>query len=157
MAEPQTFWPWGMLVDIDKLIAVLGALPSTLRSVELSFLLFKTNAPRTYYDLLEAMRDKLQWRERAENERPRVTVHFGPSRGRPTYLCVDHYVNEYLYGQEVPNPFSGGPPSFAKGNSAEAVQRHRFHPDFKCPDGAICVQLGGFQGRRPDMTSHARR
>lgn len=83
----------GMVVDIDELIAVLGALPSTLRSVELSFLIFKKNAPRRYYDLLEAMRDKLQWHERAENERPRVTIHINPVRGRPTYLCLDHYVN----------------------------------------------------------------
>ncbi|KAF3400542.1 hypothetical protein DPV78_005808 [Talaromyces pinophilus] len=147
----------GMVVDIDELITVLGALPSTLRSVELSFLLFKSNAPRRYYDLLEAMRHRLQWHERAENERPRVTVHINPGGGRPTYLCVDHYVNEYLYGQEAPNPFSGGPPRFAKGNFTEAVQRHRFHPDFKCPDGAICVQLGGFQGRRRDIPSHAMR
>lgn len=49
----------GMVVDIDELIAVLGALPLTLRSVELSFLLFKKNTPRRFYDLLKAMRDKL--------------------------------------------------------------------------------------------------
>lgn len=65
-----------MVVDIDELITVLGALPSTLRSIELSFLIFK-HAPRRYYGLMEAMRDKLQWHKRAENESPRVTVHMG--------------------------------------------------------------------------------
>lgn len=104
---------------------------------------------------MEAMHDKLQRHERAGNERLRVTVHIDPFQGLHTYLCLDHHVYEYLYGNAI-NPFSGGRPFFTKGDFTEAVQRHRFHPDFRCLDGAIRV-LGGFQGFRRDMPSHATR
>lgn len=50
------------------------------------------------------MNHKLQWHERAVDERPRVTVHIIPGKSHPTYLCVDHYVNEYLYGKKRQTP-----------------------------------------------------
>jgi hypothetical protein len=49
--------------------------------------------PKGYYDLMEAMHDKLQWHERAKNERPRVNVHIDLFRGLPTYLWIIMFMN----------------------------------------------------------------
>ena len=83
------------------------------------------------------MHDTLQWHERPENERLHVTVHVDLFQGLHTYLCLDHYVNEYRYADAI-NPFSGGRPLFTKGDFTEAVQRHRFHPDL----GAVMELFG---------------
>lgn len=93
----------GLIVDIDDLIHVLAAQPSTLRSVELSFLVFRKKT-EGYYNLLEAMRAELRWKERNDIERPRVTIHREASMVHE-YICYDNAVYEFLY-QEAQNPCS---------------------------------------------------
>ncbi|KAI3400600.1 hypothetical protein diail_2311 [Diaporthe ilicicola] len=53
------------------LLSFLGALPPTLRSVELSDLFFLEG---NYPDLLVGMRDQLGWREQPADQRPRVAT-----------------------------------------------------------------------------------
>lgn len=115
----------GLIVDIDDLIHVLAAQPSTLRSVELSFLIFR-KLTEGYYDLLEAMRGELRWKERNDIERPRVTIHRQASMVHE-YTCYDNAVYDFLY-QGAQNPFSPGLPH-------RCVGRFRAHPRFQCPGG----------------------
>lgn len=95
----------GLIVDIDDLISVLAAQPSTLRSVELSFLVFR-KPTEGYYELLEAMRGELRWKERYDIERPRVTIHRQGSMVHQ-YTCYDNAIYEFLY-QGAQNPFPPG-------------------------------------------------
>ena len=62
-AHLQHFGILGLLVKKDDVIAILAALPATLRSVELSFLSFLGD-DSSYNALLEDMRDKLGWQDR---------------------------------------------------------------------------------------------
>lgn len=100
----------GILVDVDELISVLASQPRTLRSVELSCLIFTedTNHSRStrtgYAHLLEKMRSTLQWGEREEEERPVVMIHVNSQCDNDIVGCVDYYVNDYLYA-EGPNIF----------------------------------------------------
>ncbi|KAF5978573.1 hypothetical protein FCOIX_5838 [Fusarium coicis] len=59
------------LVELDDLVDVLSCLPSTLRCVELINLAFR-NLDHDYGDLVREMRDKLDWRSRPVEERPKV-------------------------------------------------------------------------------------
>ncbi|EED17625.1 hypothetical protein TSTA_114380 [Talaromyces stipitatus ATCC 10500] len=52
----------GVIVDIDELISMLAAQPATLRSVELSYLFFRTEGEFGYYHLLDAMCGKVGWK-----------------------------------------------------------------------------------------------
>jgi hypothetical protein len=104
----QHFGLSGFLVRVDDLISVLAALPSTLRSVELSFLYF-TGEKGNYDHLLEAMHETLDWRDRAVDERPVVTIHVPESMGYH-YWCMDAAVSKFLYHQG-PNPFYRAPHS----------------------------------------------
>lgn len=91
----------GFIVDVDELISVLAAQPTTLRSVELSYLIFTEDTflgQRTgYIHLLEKMRDTLRWRERVKEEMPRVMIHVN-SWKKNEFKCLDYFVNDYLYG-----------------------------------------------------------
>lgn len=102
----QHFGLSGFLVRVDDLLSVLAALPKTLRSVELSFLYF-TGEKGNYYHLLNAMHDTLDWRDRAVDDRPMVTIHLPESIGH-RYLCMDAAVSKFLYDQG-PNPFHRQP------------------------------------------------
>ncbi|KAI0888792.1 uncharacterized protein GGS22DRAFT_184370 [Annulohypoxylon maeteangense] len=86
------------LVVQEDVIAFLAALPTTLRTVELSFLGFLDNGG-CYRTLLEGMRDTLDWRGRDEEARPRVTIGVEmvaqPCSGRG--IWVDREVDEFLY------------------------------------------------------------
>ncbi|KAF5621101.1 uncharacterized protein FTJAE_11442 [Fusarium tjaetaba] len=59
------------LVELDDLVDVLSCLPSTLRCVELINLAFR-NIDHDYDDLVREIRDKLDWRSRPLEERPKV-------------------------------------------------------------------------------------
>ncbi|EWG42586.1 hypothetical protein FVEG_04350 [Fusarium verticillioides 7600] len=80
----------GLSVKQDDLISFLGNLPSTLRSVELSFLAL-VRGHGTHATMLAEVRDKLGWRHRPVNEKGR-------------YVCLDKEVHEYIYG-DGPMPF----------------------------------------------------
>ena len=84
------------------LFSLLQAMPATLRSLELSFLFFLEG---NYRDLVADMRDRLGWRERPADRRPRVTIGLPdpldtPRRG----IWADRPVEAFLY-HDAPNPF----------------------------------------------------
>lgn len=94
----------GIIVNVDELVDVLDAQPRTLRSVELSYLIFTEDRNfrplMGYAHLLREMRRTLRWHERVEEERPVVMIHIG-SRwcDVDTFGCVDYYIHDYLYAR----------------------------------------------------------
>ena len=64
-------------VQKDDVIELLRLLPQTLKSVELSFLLFFPDQGN-YQTLLEDMRDKLGWGERRLVDQPKIVVRIDP-------------------------------------------------------------------------------
>ena len=93
----------GFLVTQADLLALLAALPITLRSVELSEIYF-IGKKDSWKGLLNDMRDQLDWRNRTEG-RPRVSVYVEGHDGLPCgVVWVDKEVNAFLYG-DGPNPF----------------------------------------------------
>ncbi|KAJ9259365.1 hypothetical protein DTO207G8_928 [Paecilomyces variotii] len=93
----------GFLVQSDDLISALSALPTTLRSIELSFLSF-TGERGNWHDLFTDMRSMLDWRERPTGERPLLKVHV-PTVGTMRYCCLDRAANDFFYGEGA-NPFA---------------------------------------------------
>lgn len=94
------------MVAQDDLVSLLSQLPTTLRSVELSFLLFFSNKG-DYRSLLYDIRDKLDWRNRVPGERPKLIVGFHVShtqtfQGRTMWLSKEAGAFVYSNG---PNPF----------------------------------------------------
>ncbi|ETS85608.1 hypothetical protein PFICI_03633 [Pestalotiopsis fici W106-1] len=93
------------LVRQDDLLALLAALPKSVRSVELGFLLFLDE--RSHKDLLDAMRQTLGWRDRPVNERPTVTILCPQHKTKIPwrYMWIRDAVNDFLYDNAT-NPFS---------------------------------------------------
>ncbi|PGH04879.1 hypothetical protein AJ79_06964 [Helicocarpus griseus UAMH5409] len=119
-ARLQHFGLSGFLVKQDDVLTLLAALPLTLRSVELSFLYFRDGGG-SYRELLMQMRDKLGWRKRAVEERPRVFIGIAediPMTGR--YVWMDVGVAEFLYG-DGENPFSLKSPNYVYQGYGKAV------------------------------------
>jgi hypothetical protein len=129
------FGLFGMQVTQDNLISFLAKLPSTLQSVELSFLSMLEGDD--YAGLLTDIRDKLGWRHRPRGQRIQVSISVTtvniPYDGR--YICLDKEVQEYIYG-DGPSPFH-----FAEGFSESFVPfgtgivQDEFDPSFKMPYG----------------------
>ncbi|KAI0809578.1 hypothetical protein GGR55DRAFT_689337 [Xylaria sp. FL0064] len=97
----------GFLVQQTDVVSLLASLPPTLRSVELSFLIFLDNGG-TYRTLLDEMGDTLGWQDRAANVRPTVSigVHLGRQcAGRA--IWVDKETYDFLYRDDE-NPFRYG-------------------------------------------------
>ncbi|KAF7547408.1 hypothetical protein G7Z17_g7733 [Cylindrodendrum hubeiense] len=93
------------MVNQDDLISILSALPPTLRSVELSFLKFEDGGD--YNGLICGMRNTLNWRQRAINERPKLSMgidHYESLPGRAAW--VEKNVEAFVYGDGI-NPFEG--------------------------------------------------
>ncbi|KAK6598060.1 hypothetical protein H4I96_09012 [Botrytis cinerea] len=102
----QYFGLSNSIVDGPDLLSLLGALPTTLRFVELSFLEFVGDRGN-YRDILHDIRDTLDWRGRAADERPKLIIHVHGSSMRHTpmrYQCVDDQANGFIYGDKE-NPF----------------------------------------------------
>ncbi|EEA19678.1 hypothetical protein PMAA_004570 [Talaromyces marneffei ATCC 18224] len=94
----QHFGLSGFLVRGDDLLSVLADLPASVRSVELSHLDFMDRDPNAYRDLLVNIRDKLGWGQRAEHERPVLTVHHKWNDiYNMHYYCYDKAVNDFVY------------------------------------------------------------
>lgn len=92
----------GFLVTQADVVSLLSALPSTLRSVELSFLEFLDHGGH-WYGLLMDIRDNLGWRQR--DEKPKVIVGLAPWPPRTGFgIWIEKETNEFLYG-DGPNPF----------------------------------------------------
>jgi hypothetical protein len=89
------------MVRQDDLLSLLAALPATVRSVELSCLIF---ARGNYRDALSHMRDTLDWRGRRPSERPKLIMATPNGYVSEQTIWVDKEVNDFVYGNG-PNPF----------------------------------------------------
>lgn len=115
----------------DDLLSFLGALPPTLRSVELSFLHFMEG---NWRDLVAGMRSQLGWRERPAGQRPRVAIGLPDCLHRPRRgIWADAPVERFLYYHE-PNPFGadGGHPSQIE-RGWGGVVKDTFDPSYERP------------------------
>ncbi|CAH0059550.1 unnamed protein product [Clonostachys solani] len=93
------------IVIQQDLLALLSALPSTIRSVELSYLFFLPHGGR-YGDLLYDIKQELDWVHQPPGVRPELTLYLEMDPLKPgMYVDVSKDVNQYLYGSGV-NPFS---------------------------------------------------
>lgn len=95
----QHFGISNFLVELDDLIDVLSCLPSALRGVELINLAFR-NPRNGYDDLVRQMRDKLDWRSRPAEERPKVHIICCGEGGcvGNEFIEADDALCSYLYG-----------------------------------------------------------
>ncbi|KAH7108622.1 hypothetical protein B0J13DRAFT_579688 [Dactylonectria estremocensis] len=123
----------GSLVTQDDVFSFLSTLPGTVRSVELSFLMFLDHGGN-YRDLLYDMREKLGWRKRPAHERPRVTIEVDmPGKrqdGRSVSVSDD--VHSFLYGESV-NPFGTEKGEFPNKVLNNRVARDQFDPAYERP------------------------
>ncbi|KAH8696179.1 hypothetical protein BGW36DRAFT_451291 [Talaromyces proteolyticus] len=138
------------LVKQADVVKLLTALPETLRSVELSFLMFLDQGGN-YRDMLAEMRKRLgSWREREEQARPKVVIGINSSGihkmiGRA--IWIDKEVGEFLYGAGE-NPFG----TLYHKNSIRlgcGVVRDVFEPEFERPfvDWDTMEELGYYKKR----------
>lgn len=116
------------------LLSFLAALPPTLRSVELSFLIWLEG---NYRDLLDGMRDQLGWRDRPAEQRPRVIIGLESSlqyrHSSRRGVWGDVLVEQYLYHHGL-NPFGtdrGARNQIPQG--VGGVLRDSFDPEFQQP------------------------
>ncbi|KAJ4139682.1 hypothetical protein NW768_001023 [Fusarium equiseti] len=124
----------GMQVAQDELISVLGRLPLTLQSIELSFLSV-IKGRGNYAGILADIREKLDWRNRTVDQqiKIRLLVRLNqPATG--CYISVDKEVNDYIYGDGSP-PFgvNGAGTSWAMLHNGTGMQYDEFDPDFVQP------------------------
>ncbi|KAF9879264.1 hypothetical protein CkaCkLH20_03497 [Colletotrichum karsti] len=124
----------GFLVKQDDLLDLLRSLPSTLRSVELSFLEFMENSGN-YKGLLSSIRNDLGWRERAIKPRVSIALPSDSSlAGRAVW--IDEEVEEYLYG-DAENPYDRCEDRYLRcedGRRLErgvGIERDAFEPRFE--------------------------
>ena len=101
----QHFGISNLLLDLDDLIGLLASLPPSLRSLELSHIGLRSHK---YSDLMQAMRDVLDWQSRSAEERPQVRMSVTPDDeteiGCGMYVEVNDTIYSYLYGGGE-NPF----------------------------------------------------
>lgn len=124
----------GLQVSQDELISVIAKLPSTLQTIELSFLSV-IQGTGNHAGILADIRDKLGWRHRRIDQRIRIRmlVKISPSdAGR--YICVDQAVNDYIYG-DAPPPFgvSEYGRSYGRIERGAGMQYDEFDPEFMQP------------------------
>lgn len=121
----------------SDLVALLAALPPSLRSVDLCNLRFVGGG--SYRSLLCDMRERLDWRDRRALERPRVAIAVGNQEGLYTgierVICVEDEVGGFLY-DDGPNPFGREPERWPdRIREGFGVERDGFDPSFEKPWG----------------------
>lgn len=134
------------LVQQADVLALLAALPETLRSVELNFLMFLDDGG-TYRDLTDDMRQTFGWHKRAVAARPSVSIALDvrrtPTGGRAIWVAKE--VHGFLYG-DGPNPFRHvwGPNRVLTG---VGVVRDEFEPAHERPNEVYIemVRLGYYE------------
>ncbi|KAH7117452.1 hypothetical protein EDB81DRAFT_916269 [Dactylonectria macrodidyma] len=127
------------VVKQHDLMGLLHALPSTLESVELSFLAFVPECGH-YQGLLEDMRSNLGWRERPAAERPRIIIYgeeYSPSQERP--INVSREAEGFVYG-DGESPFPNGSTFFSDIGMSIDI----FDPEFERPNAGplTLMELG---------------
>ncbi|KAL2677151.1 hypothetical protein Neosp_010919 [[Neocosmospora] mangrovei] len=130
-----------MQVTQDDLVSFLGKLPSTLESVELSFLAF-FKEQGNYWGLLSDIRDKLGWRDRAVDARVKICVliTYNQANREGRYIRLDKEVQDYVYG-------SGPPPFCPSGyiRYGTGVQQDEFNPHWERPyEDAVSLRSLGY-------------
>ncbi|KAI1451260.1 hypothetical protein F4805DRAFT_452027 [Annulohypoxylon moriforme] len=121
------------LVTQEDVLALLAALPSTVRTIELGFLRFLDDSG-SHEGLLNDMRDTLGWQDRAEEERPKVTISTEMAdhgwSGRA--IWVDKEIDDFLYrgGENVFGHDGWGPNRIAQGFG---TVRDAFDPAWERP------------------------
>lgn len=122
-----------MLVDLDDFIDLLATLPSSLRSIELIHVALGS-PEQGYDDLLQAMRDILDWSSRPAQERPKVHMVVSALhdhvQGEGKFVEIDDVVHSYLY-ENGDNPFEDDKYVIWPGEGG--VQRDIFNPDYVAP------------------------
>lgn len=115
---PLSSWPRlrhfglsNMTIHIPDLVAALAALPTTLRSVELSFLAFAPSSSFAENDachevLLTEMKNRTDWASWKEGTRPQVTMGMAKVTNNVTGrgLWFSREIGEFLY-EGKQNPF----------------------------------------------------
>ncbi|KAF5559210.1 hypothetical protein FMEXI_83 [Fusarium mexicanum] len=120
----------GFTVKHEDLISFLGKLPSTLKSVELSFLSI-VEPDGNHATVLADIRDKLGWRHRPAGQRIKVSISMKdnqPNHGR--YICLDKEVEEYIYGNGPPPFFTIEGMSGAHFTFGTGIVYDEFDPGF---------------------------
>ena len=115
----------------SDLIALLAALPETLRSVELSFLRFLCDEG-SWHGLLIDMRDKVRWHERVATARPKIKIALELHCPKVGFgIWVDNEAAAVLY-ENGRNPFDGiGLDSVSNG---AGMVRDSFEPEHERPN-----------------------
>ncbi|KAF5591706.1 hypothetical protein FPCIR_5986 [Fusarium pseudocircinatum] len=123
----------GFTVEHDDLISFLSKLPSTLKSIELSFLSI-VQPHGNHATILADIRDKLGWRHRPASQRIKVSISMRDNQANHgRYICLDKEVEEYIYGDGPPpfftlERFSGAHLTFGTG-----IVYDEFDPGFAIP------------------------
>ncbi|UPK94597.1 hypothetical protein LCI18_005532 [Fusarium solani-melongenae] len=127
-----------MQVAQGDLISFLAKLPSTLQSIELSFLAF-LEEQGNYWGLLSDIRDNLGWRNHPVDARVKICVliTFNQHGQVGRYIRLDKEVQDYIYGSG-PSPF--GPRGYI--SSGAGVQEDEFNPHWKRP--CVDARMGAF-------------
>ncbi|KAF4501815.1 hypothetical protein FAGAP_1959 [Fusarium agapanthi] len=141
-AKLRHFGLSGSQVKQDDLISFLGQLPSTLKSVDLSFLSLVRDHGN-HATMLADIRDKLGWRHRPASQRVKVSISMIQNqRFKGRYICLDKEVQEYIYG-DGPSPFHA-----REGRNVAHVPRgtgivyDEFDPSFATPYGTSILKHG---------------
>uniref|UniRef100_A0A0D2YDW6 F-box domain-containing protein n=1 Tax=Fusarium oxysporum (strain Fo5176) TaxID=660025 RepID=A0A0D2YDW6_FUSOF len=119
----------GMQVTQENLISFLRQLPSTVRSIDLSFLAI-LEGQGTHEGTLTDIRDKLGWRSLPLEKRIsiRYLVHGGPCQRpspSPSYICLNKEVEEYVYKDgPLPVESSRHPRDYNARNAEGMVKPH---------------------------------
>ncbi|OAR03975.1 hypothetical protein LLEC1_07863 [Akanthomyces lecanii] len=135
-------------VHQSELVTLFAALPLSLRSVEASYMAF-VEQDCGYTTLLESLREKLSWRDRALGERPQMQIRLSrEQRAAPgRYTRVDKAATRFIYRgalEHVPNPFGSEANNNNPVEGLGAVACSHLAPSFEFP-----YTLGG---RAPELT-----
>lgn len=106
------------------MLSLLAAMPSTLRSVELRFLVVLGEGSN-YRDLLTNVCNTICWRERTANQRPKIKIHVGDwYNASLLQIWSDKEANRSLYkdGENPLSEMTAGPGSSIPFDQ-EGVQR----------------------------------
>ncbi|KAG9252382.1 uncharacterized protein F5Z01DRAFT_638258 [Emericellopsis atlantica] len=123
------------IVKRNDIVNFLSTMPPTLRSIELSFLFFMKSGEGQYRELLHDMKDRLDWRERPESQRPSITLYLDsepPADGHCIDISVETEAFVYHGGE---NPFIDGPNLGDRVYRSQGVgiKRDMFNPDNDVP------------------------
>ncbi|VUC26563.1 unnamed protein product [Clonostachys rosea] len=119
----------------QDIFALLSVLPSTIRSVELSYLYFLPNGGN-YRDLLYDIKQELNWVHRLPGVRPELTIYLDMDPFKPgLFVDLSKEANHYLYHGDV-NPFgheSEPPRERPCRDDGIGMQRDSFQPENDVP------------------------